>query len=363
VKNRSAGISFWNILLHVLAILAATSIGSVAWLWRSGNLKDPPVVSTPVLTLTATPTPSAELPPFENRLAAEPGIARLARLHTTLPDFSAFQIQEYQVQPGDTIFGIAEKYRLKPQTIMWGNEDVLYDDPHRLSVGVNLKILPVDGLLYKWNEGDGLNGVSSFFGVTTEDILNWPGNNLNAETIGDYAHPNIQEGTVLFVPGGKREFRSWDVPVITRRDPGKAKVVGPGYCGTITTGLTGGGTFVWPTTQRDISGYSYDPTTNHKGIDIAGQTGNPVYAADGGVVVYAGWNDWGYGYLIVIDHGTGWQTLYAHLSSIQVGCGSSVTQGATIGAVGSTGRSTGAHLHFELSDTAGNRVNPLAYLQ
>ncbi len=82
-----------------------------------------------------------------------------------------------------------------------------------------------------------------------------------------------------------------------------------------------------------------------------------------GVVVYAGWNDWGYGYVIVLDHGNGWQTLYAHLSTVNVVCGQSVYQGDVIGAMGSTGNSTGAHLHFEIMHDEYGKVNPHNFLQ
>jgi murein DD-endopeptidase MepM/ murein hydrolase activator NlpD len=79
------------------------------------------------------------------------------------------------------------------------------------------------------------------------------------------------------------------------------------------------------------------------------------------VIVYAGWNDWGYGNVIVIDHGNGWQTLYAHLSQIRVGCGQSVNKGDLIGNVGSTGNSSGPHLHFEMM-LSGTHQNPHLYL-
>ena len=82
---------------------------------------------------------------------------------------------------------------------------------------------------------------------------------------------------------------------------------------------------------------------------------------DNGVIVYAGWSDYGYGYLIVVDHGTGWQSAYAHLSAVGVSCGQSVFQGTVIGGLGSTGNSSGPHLHFELVFN-GAKVNPLNYL-
>ena len=89
----------------------------------------------------------------------------------------------------------------------WGVEG--QDNPHALQPGQELNILPVNGTYYEWQDGDGLNGVSTFFHVTPEDIINYPGNNLNPETIGDLAHPNIAPGTILIVPGGTREFVSW----------------------------------------------------------------------------------------------------------------------------------------------------------
>ena len=112
--------------------------------------------------------------------------------------------------------------------------------------------------------------------------------------------------------------------------------------------------------SRQISGYYYAPGV-HPAVDIGGSVGNAIYATDNGVVVYAGWSDYGYGYLIVIDHGNGWQSAYAHLSAVGVSCGQSVFQGTQIGGLGSTGNSSGPHLHFELVYN-GTKVNPLDYI-
>lgn len=312
-----------------------------------------------------TPTMTANLPPFDAGALLEitQGIPRNAQIHTILPNRPRFEITEYTVENGDTIIGIAEKFGLKPETILWGNYDTLADDPHRLQVGQVLRILPVNGVLHEWHEGEGLNGVAKYYGVTPEDIIQWPSNHLSLESIGDYSSPNIAVGTKLTVPGGSRPFISWSAPLISRKDPAKARVFGPGYCGAQYDGYIGSGTFVWPSSERWISGYDYSPGTNHWGIDIAGRTGNPIYASDSGVVVYAGWNDHGYGYVIVIDHGNGWQTLYSHLSELYVGCGASVSQGVTIAAMGSTGRSSGPHLHFEIMNASGVRVNPWDFVQ
>ena len=291
------------------------------------------------------------------------GITRDASLHTLFPVKARSEITKYTVQAGDTVFGIAEKFNLRPETILWGNSYTLGDDPHRLSPGQELNILPFDGVYYEWHAGDGLNGVSQVFGVTPEDIINWEGNNLSMQTIGDYATPNIEPGAWLFVPGGTRGFVTWSAPRISRADPAVAKYLGPGACGTIMDGPVGFQTYVWPSTERYISGYNYSPETNHAAIDIGGKTGNAIFTADNGVVVYAGWNDYGYGNMIVVDHGYGWQTLYAHLSALNVGCGSFVYQGDVIGYMGSTGNSSGPHLHFEMLSETYGKVNPLNFLQ
>ena len=117
----------------------------------------------------------------------------------------------------------------------------------------------------------------------------------------------------------------------------------------------GYGTFVWPAPQHYLSGYDYSGV--HRGIDIAGNTGEATFATDAGVIVYVGWNNYGYGNMIMIDHGQGFQSLYAHLSAFNVSCGQSVGQGDVIGAIGSTGNSSGSHLHFEIL-SAHAKINP-----
>ncbi|MCK4832620.1 MAG: M23 family metallopeptidase, partial [Anaerolineales bacterium] len=120
----------------------------------------------------------------------------------------------------------------------------------------------------------------------------------------------------------------------------------------------GRGSFVWPTDARRITQYYW---WAHRAIDIGAAVGTPVYASDGGTVIYAGWSAIGYGNLLVLDHGNGFQTYYAHLSSIWVGHGQFVGQGVPIAAVGNTGNSSGPHLHFEIR-YIGNLLNPLEYL-
>ncbi len=290
------------------------------------------------------------------------GIARQARLHTDVPSRPRDEVLVYVVKPDDNLFGIAKQFGLRPETILWANQYVLGDNPHNLRPGQELNILPVDGTYHRWSAGEGLNSVAEFYGVKPEDILAYPANHLNPDTIGDLSSPNIEAGSWLVIPGGRRNFVSWSAPVIPLDNPGVAKVLGPGACEEVTAGVAGAGVFIWPADHHYLSGYGYDLGANHPAIDIDGDEGSPVYAADSGVVVYAGWNNWGYGNVVVINHGNGWQTLYAHLSAYYVTCGQSVFQGNTIAAIGGAGDTGRPHLHFEMMFN-GVKVDPNDYVK
>ena len=317
----------------------------------------------PAGAVTATLVPSVDLDSLPQMTPSTQGVARTALIHTNIPDRPRLDIIKYTIAKGDTVIAIAAKYNLKPQTIMFGNYYTLRDDPHNLSIGAELNILPVDGYYYEWQAGDGLNGVAKGLNVKPEDIVKFPLNKLDLATIGNFSNPNIKPGTWLIIPGGHRPYTSWSAPVgVTRTNPAIARVMGAGSCGKITDGAVGLGSFIWPTVEHYLSGFDYSEETNHRGIDIAGNTGQPLYATDAGVIVYAGWNDWGYGNMVMIDHGNGWQSLYGHMNSISVLCGQSVDQGTVIGTLGNTGNSSGSHLHFELMHTLYSKVNPWNYL-
>jgi murein DD-endopeptidase MepM/ murein hydrolase activator NlpD len=288
-------------------------------------------------------------------------ISRGAQLHTNVPTRPRDEILTYTVEEGDTVFGIAEKFGLEPQTVLWSNYNILLDDPHSLKPGQELTILPVNGVYWEWLGGIPFGDWAEFYGVEPAAIIEYPANNINPDTVGDYENANIKTGTWLIIPGGEREFVSWSAPLgVTRENPASARVLGPGACEAVSGGAVGYGTYVFPTNKHFLSGFDYSEKTNHRGLDFAGSEGEGVYAADAGVVVYSGWNNYGYGNMIMIDHGNGFQSLYAHLSALYRGCGQSVGQGEAIGAIGSTGRSSGPHLHFELM--AGIKVNPWDYL-
>ncbi len=344
---------------HVL--LVSVAVG-VIWIGRANVLMAVPervdVGSLAAMGAVPTATPVVRL------LAAPPitdsaDLTRLTELHTYIPDRARFEISAYQVQPGDTILGIAEKFGLTPETIVFSNP-ILRDNPHFLEPGQTLRIAPVNGLIRDVIAGDTLGGLARVYGVTTDDIILWPANKIDPE------NPQIVVGQALFVPGGTRGLLSFpDQTAPTGSAGGSTGSGGSGAgqaaapkepwvlrsgSGQCASGLSGGvagsGAFIYPADHHWISGYGY--TGIHLGIDLDGEIGEPVYASDSGVVVFAGWSDWGYGNTIVIAHGNNWWTLYGHLSGMYVGCGQGVYQGNQIGAIGDTGKSQGAHLHFEV---------------
>jgi len=321
-----------------------------------------PVESDQVDGQTEASGGALEMPSFVvDQVSFQYGIQRVALIHTSIPTRARVDVLVYTVEQGDSLFAIAETFGLKPETILWGNFDTLADNPHTLQPGQELNILPINGTYHEWREGESLIKVAEYYGVDPLEIIQWPGNKIDIYDF-DLDNPVFAVGQQLIVPGGSRELVDYGPPAITRDNPAIAATYGPGHCGTIYQGSVGVGVFLWPTTERWVSGYDYNPGAGHPAIDIAGNVGNQVWASDNGVIVYAGWSNYGYGNLIVIDHGNGWQTLYAHMNSINVGCGQSVGQRQVIGGLGNTGNSSGAHLHFEII-YLGTKVNPWNFLQ
>ncbi len=268
-------------------------------------------------------------------------IHRAALVNTTIPKRKNINPLTYEVISNDSVFGIAAHYDLEPETILWSNYDVLQDNPHTLKPGMVLVIPPLDGLIYEWQDGDDVESVATTFNTESGLILNWIGNSL------DLVNPEFKPGDLVMIPEGKREFQQWILPTIARGVAGvSAGVYGGGACVGPFDGLYGSGDFIWPTLGHTLSGNDY--WSGHLAIDIGLVVGEAVSASDSGVVVFSGWATGGYGYVIIIDHGTGYQTLYAHLNAALAYCGSSVVQGQTIGLGGNTGNSSGAHLHFEV---------------
>ncbi|MBC8504474.1 MAG: peptidoglycan DD-metalloendopeptidase family protein [Anaerolineales bacterium] len=303
----------------------------------------------PTIVEVQLPKGEAKLPSFVG-IGVQAILQRKAMLNTLIPSRPRTRIVEYTVDQGDSVFAIASNYGIQPETLLWSNYDVLKDDPHSLAPGMQLKIPPVDGVYYQWQDVDSLQSVADSFEVDANNILTWSGNRL------DLTNPQVEVDSWVMIPGGQREFQQWIVPVPARGSAGVSSgIYGGGACPGGYDGLYGSGAFIWPVNNQTLSGNDY--WSGHLAIDIGVVLGDSVMAADAGVIMFAGWSSGGYGYTVAIDHGNGYQTLYGHLSGVSVACGQSVRQGQLIGLGGSSGNSTGPHLHFEVR-LNGGFVNP-----
>jgi murein DD-endopeptidase MepM/ murein hydrolase activator NlpD len=324
-------------------LVAGMIVGALMWK-KSASL---PQALAPVATAGPDKNmPHVAMPALDKQGAFE-AIGREIQIKTNVPaDKPRYEPEDYRVVRGDSIFAIAESFKLKPETILWANYDVLQDDPHSLKPGQVLKIPPTDGIYYQWKENDTLESVAGEFKTSVDDIINYPGNDI------DLTNPKVDSGSWVMVPGGQREFVQWLVPTVAKGASGTSSTNQSACSG----GAVGGGGFVWPADNHFLSGNDY--WSGHLGIDIADGEGGAVYAADSGVVTMAqGGYNYGYGNVIQIDHGNGYSTVYAHLSTIGVGVCESVGAGQWIGAAGNTGNSEGAHLHFEVRQNGGF-INP-----
>jgi murein DD-endopeptidase MepM/ murein hydrolase activator NlpD len=349
-----------TVMRYVGHLLILVVVASGAWLARSSLLDLLPAriqINPPAPLPTPTPTAvAAAVLPSSSSTDGVSFIGRLINPRTFLPNQPRSEVVIYTVTTGDTLFGIAAKYNLKPETLLWSNNSILKDDPDLLTPGMNLFILPVDGVYYQWHESDKLSAVAENFGVNVVDIVSWPGNHLDPNI--DPEKPAIAPDTWLVIPGGHRAFVQWQVPILRRTDKMKWIWGGAGACqGPYLSSSQGTGYFIWPTDSHAVTGNPY--TSWHHAIDLFARLGDKIYASDSGVVVFSGMSSWGYGNLVVIDHGNDWQTVYGHLSVIYAGCGAAVTKGEVIGLAGSTGNSTGPHLHFEIQSITLGNVNPL----
>ncbi len=270
------------------------------------------------------------------RVVTAPGaLVRAAVPFTLISDRPRLAIITHTVEAGDTLYGIAEKYNISVETLMWANN--LEQNPDLLRLGQELVVLPVDGVYHTVQSGDTIESIAKKYTAKPEEILKFPLNNLNPK------NPTLVVGQKIVVPGGSKPYIARQVQI---------------YAGPVPQGASrGSGRLIWPASGAITQGYYW----YHRAIDIGSYIGNPVRAADSGYVVAAGWSDVGYGYYVVLDHGNGIQTLYAHLSRFFVNAGDSVGQGTVIGQVGSTGNSTGPHLHFEVR-RGGVQQNPFNYL-
>lgn len=321
------------ILLVAIAVLALSRVRLPQWDITSAA----PEVSDAALTQEASALAAVEADATLSNEAEDIGLVRAAVPFTLIPERPRLNIITHTVVAGDTLYGISQKYKLSAETLVFANK-ALETNPDLLRVGQQLMVLPVDGIYHTVAKGDTVEKIAKTYKVQPQAIINYDWNKL------DPRNPTLTVGQAIIVPGGKKELPVQRAQVYSGPVPAGAKV--------------GSGRFVWPTSGYVTQGYK----RLHPALDIARAIGTPVKAADSGYVVAAGWSNEGYGKYIVINHGNSFQTLYAHLDQIYVSVGDVVGQGAVIGAMGSTGRSTGPHLHFEIHKN-GVKLNPQSFLR
>jgi len=307
-------------------------------------MQNPPLATPEIIARRAqsgTPAAATIQTGSNVYLLSLPAMRRGLVLKTTIPERPRSVILEHTVERGDSLFAIAKDFGIKPDSLLWSNFDLLNGSFDSLRPGQELNIPATDGILYKWKKDDTLVKVAGEFKADPQDVIEWIGNDL------DLTNPVFKAGDLVMIPGGRREYVDWLPPVAARGRSGTANLGGSACNG----GPVGGGGFVWPADNHFLSGNDY--TESHRGIDIAAGTGANIYASDSGVVVLAGGVASGYGNVIYIDHGNGYSTVYGHLSQINVSVCQGVSRGQLIGLSGSTGNSTGAHLHFEVRRNGG----------
>ncbi|HLD25868.1 MAG TPA: M23 family metallopeptidase [Candidatus Andersenbacteria bacterium] len=243
----------------------------------------------------------------------------------------------YTVQADDTIDGIAAQFNVSTNTILWANG---LSSTTALKVGDHLTILPITGVLHTVDAGDTISGLAAKYDADAAEIISF-------NQIGDGSKLSL--GQKIIIPDGYIAPRK--APAIL---PPDSKVALEPDANVPPASDAAGAGFVWPTSTRHIAQYF---RWGHTGIDIDNRSRPAIYAADAGTVNYTGYLG-GYGNLITIDHGNGLSTYYAHLDKFYVTPGETVTKGEAIGQMGSTGRSTGPHVHFEVRK-GGQPVNPL----
>lgn len=332
----------------VVVILLLAGLVDLGLRGRSGSGPATPDASpTPAPTRAATkhvekqveeeagestpPAPTPSPTPAETREAADTGGAAVEEepAQDEEPGWSGIGgrtgVITYVVQDGDTIWSIAHNFGLDIDTLRWSNEE-LEHNPDVLSVGQELVILPVSGAYHTVQPGETLAAIAAAYGVSGEDIAGFPPNGIDDPS-------SLRAGQKLVIPGGGKR--------VALPHPAES----PDYL------------FAWPLVGYITQNYSAD----HPAIDIGAPYGSKVYAAADGRVISPMWSEVGYGYNVIIDHGDGYETLYAHMKGKWVNDGDYVERGQLIGEVGSTGHSTGPHVHFEVR-IDGAQVNPLLYL-
>lgn len=311
--------SFINISMATLAFLAIVFSGKIEEIIKSGENKEG--MGSNYLIMASDGTGGAD---------------------TLISDLPKGEIIEYRVQDGDTLSSIAARFGVSLDTIIWENNLKSVDAIKPKQI---LRILPATGVRYKVSRGETIYSIAKKYQVDAQNIIDYPFNSFaNDETFA------LTAGQELFIPDG---IKPKEIVVDTKRY--LTRTVAP------IPGVVGEGNFMWPTSGHISQRYAW----YHQAVDIASGGGNPaIVASQGGSVTTVGWDGRGYGNYVVIDHGNGNKTLYGHMvtGSIVVSAGTKVSQGQKIGLMGSTGRSTGTHLHFEIITSKG-KADPLSVLK
>ncbi|MFB0538031.1 MAG: peptidoglycan DD-metalloendopeptidase family protein [Anaerolineae bacterium] len=318
---------FLRQLAIVILLVSAAVGGGLAgrtYLWGKQHLPTGP-------TPGATSAPQAQPSPGESAHADEPQTTLTPISQPTegrarpSPTPTPQKVITYTVREGDSLWSIAARFGLDVDTLRWSNED-LARNPDLLSVGQELTILPVKGAYHTVQEGETVDAIALAYGVRPTVITDYPLNDLQPPY-------RLKEGQTLVIPGGRRELH-WPQPDLSLGSP-----------------------FAWPVVGEITQGYS----EKHAALDLGAPYGSPVYAAKAGTVTHSGWARTGYGYTVILDHGEGVQSLYSHMKGAWVTVRQKVERGQLIGEVGSTGHSSGPHVHFEIR-VDGERVDPSGYL-
>lgn len=242
----------------------------------------------------------------------------------------------YIIQKGDTLSTIADKFEVSTDTLRWANS--MSSDS--LIVGDELKIPPVTGIVHKVERGDTVYTIAKKYDTDAQKIVNFPFNDfVNPETF------SLVEGQILIIPDGIK-------PKAPIYSPRPTPVFVPSQIAQSSAG------FIWPATGN-ITQY---PVWYHNALDIANSAAPDIAAAKTGVIKSTACDKGGYGCHVIINHGDGIESLYAHMQKFYVSAGDKVSQGQAIGKMGSTGRSTGTHVHFEVRKN-GVILNPLGFLK
>lgn len=354
---------FLRSVLAILLVLAA-----VTALLRAVNAQAPVVtpgdISTPTPPMLPTPTPSPAV-----QSIADPSAPSSYNTARALHMYGAAPVT-YTVRPGDTLFTVALEMGLNLDDAPCAvRADFTVEQP--LVIGDVLSAPPANIICHEVRPGETVESIAAAYFVDPESIRALAWNQLGKQTnrtLSPHTHlrvpltaltpdRSIVESdlnfllTMLDMPVDTSPFVVFAQKSATRAT--KDAVIGP----VPADWPYGSGRFTWPVYGWLSQGYRFD----HRAIDVAAPQGTPITAADRGVVLRAGWNNQGYGRFVIIDHKIDYVTLYAHLDRVLVNEGDIVGQGQVIGTVGSSGNSTGPHLHFEIRDF-GRLTNPLALL-